>query len=328
MLLKADLHMHQEWSPRLDRVLARHQDRPPYDWAAWRDELVAEVPAGVARLQQLSRVFPASAEADTDDAFIERVADALQEAAADGACYVEIRFGNDTILRPGFMALFRQAEARVRARHPGFVAEALASLLMWHEPERLQRVIDGCARAAAEGLAGIDLLNVPYCAEADWQLGRRIIASAAEAGLGVTVHAGEFSSANIAAVAGLDGVSRIGHAVHAPSDPWLLELLAERGVTVEVCLSANLVLGAVPSLAEHPLRRFLDAGVKVALGSDNPVQFGTTIGGEYALAAELGLTTSQLSSLTRHGIEAAFTGSDRRARLLDRLDRPAAVAVS
>ncbi|ADD44169.1 adenosine deaminase [Stackebrandtia nassauensis] len=326
MLLKADLHLHQEWSPRLDRVLARRHSRVPFDWKTWRETLTTQVPPGVARLQRLSRVFPAPAEADTDDAFVERVTDALEESAAAGSCYTELRFGHDTVMRPVFMPLFRQAEEKVAAKYPGFRAEAVASLLLWQEPERLDAAIAECRRAAAEGLAGVDLLNVPYSSEADWQTGRKVVDAATDAGLGVTVHAGEFSSANIAAVACMDGVTRIGHATHAPTDPWLLELLAARGITIEVCLTANLILGAVPTLADHPLRRFLDANIPVALGTDNPIQFGTTIDHEYTLASRLGLSESDLSRLTRNAIDAAFTTPDRKTALRADVDAaPASV---
>ena len=321
MLMKADLHLHQEWSPRLDRVLARRHGRPPFDWSDWRRELVTEVPAGLARLQRLSRVQPAPAAADSDDAFVARVTDALIESAADGSCYTELRFGNDTILRENFMELFRLAESRVRRQYPSFRAEALVGLLLWQEPERLQRVLTGCRRAAEQGLAGVDLLYVPYAAEADWQLGREIVAHAAGLGLGVTVHAGEFSTANIAAVAGIEGVTRIGHATAAHTDPWLLELLAERGITVEVCLSANVMLGAVPDLATHPLRTFVDAGIRVALGAGHPVQVGTTIGREYELAGRIGLSLTELLDITRNAVAAGFTTADRKAALLDQIER-------
>ena len=324
MLPKADVHLHEEWSPRLDRVLAHRTGNAPFDWHTWRAELQEKVPAGIARLQQLSRVSPAPVEADTDAAFFERVVDTLTESADSGSHYTELRFGNDMVLRPGFMRMFRDAEAHVRQRHPRFRAEAIISVLMWYEPRRLYRVIDACEAAADDGLAGIDLLYVPYAAEADWRTARHVVGLARDAGLGITVHAGEFSTANIAAVATLDGVTRIGHATHATSDPRLLSLLVDRDITVEVCLSANLLLGAVPSLSDHPLPRLLDAGVKVALGTDNPVQFGSTIGEEYQLAAQLGLSTEQLRDLTRNAVRAGFTTPERKADLLADLDRVAA----
>ena len=320
MLPKADLHLHQEWSPRLDRVLARRHHRAPFDWGAWRRTLTTEVSPGMARLQHLTRTQPAPADADTDDAFVDRVADALTDSAAVGGCYAEVRFSEETVRRPRFMPLFRRAEQAVRQEFPDFHAEPVASLVMWHERQRLRRAVNACRRAADEGLAGVDLLYVPYAEEADWRVGRAVAAEAASAGLGVTVHAGEFSPANIAAVASIDGVSRIGHATHAAYDPKLLRLLADRGITVEVCLTANLVLGSVPSLEEHPLRAFLDAGVPVALGTDNPVQFGTSIDREYGQAAQLGLSAGELSDLTRNGVRAAFTSQQRRDALMALVD--------
>lgn len=317
---KADVHLHQEWSPRLDRVLARRAGREPYDWSAWRGDLLAEAPPGMARLQRLSQVFPAPISADDDEGFVDRVTDTLRESAAAGSVFTEVRFGNESMLRPGFMELFRRAEARVREEHPLFYAEAIASVLLWYEPDRLAAVVDECVNAAVEGLAGMDLLYVPYATEANWRVGRQVVDRAVDAGLGVTVHAGEFSTANIGAVAHLDGVTRIGHATQAFRDPWLLDVLAEREVTVECCLSCNVLLGAVPRLAEHPMRRFQAHGIKVALGTDNPVQVGTTIGDEYAAAAQLGLSDEELLELTRTAVRAGFTSDERRAELLAYLD--------
>jgi transposase len=52
-LPKADVHLHQEWSPRLDRVLARREGRPAYDWRGWASELMAETPPGMPRLKKI-----------------------------------------------------------------------------------------------------------------------------------------------------------------------------------------------------------------------------------------------------------------------------------
>ncbi|HIW63577.1 MAG TPA: hypothetical protein H9881_14050 [Candidatus Stackebrandtia excrementipullorum] len=317
----ADLHLHQEWSPRLDRALARRNGFPPYDWTAWRAELVSQVPPGMARLQRLGQAVPAATEADTDATFVERIIDALFESAEAGSRYTELRFGTDAVLRPGFMRMFRQAEDSVRRSYPRFRAEAVINVLLWYEPRRLHRIIDACEAAADEGLAGIDLLHIPYAVEADWRHARHIVESARDAGLGVTVHAGEFSTANIEAVASIEGVTRIGHATRAADDPRLLRALVHNDITVEVCLSANLILGSVADLASHPLPRFLDAGVKVALGTDNPVRFGTTIADEYNLAARRGLSTSDLRQLTVQAIASGFTTTERKADLLADVDR-------
>ncbi len=322
-LPKVDLHVHQEWSPRLDRVLARRDGRTPYDWAAWKQRLMRDVPAGMPRLGQLASVFPASKEADAaDEHFVVRVADLLAEAAADGAVLVEVRFGNETVLRPHFMELFREAERRVRLRFPRLHAEAVVILMLWFERERLEEVLFACERAARDGLAGIDLLYRPYDTEADWTLAARVTARMAAAGLGVTVHAGEFSQSNLMAVLDLPGVTRIGHAVYARDDPRVLEKMQRQEVTIECCLSCNVVLGAVPSLEQHPIRFFADHGIPVVLGTDNPVQICTTIAREYAMARGLGFTPAELLEITRSGIRAAFTSHERREHLLAEIPLP------
>ncbi len=320
-LPKADLHIHQEWSPRLDRVLAQRVGQSPYDWQGWAARLMVETPPGMPRLRVLASVFPAPQEADAvDENFIARVEDLLEEAAADGAVLVEVRFGGETVLRPGFMALFREAERRVRARHPRLRAEASFTLILWYEPERLERVVQACVRAASEGLGGIDLLYKPYDTPTEWATAYRIAERAAAAGLGITAHAGEFSTANIAAALRVPGLTRIGHAVHAASDSHLLELLAKKGVTVECCLSCNVILGAVSSYEEHPIHRFAKYGIPVALGTDDPVQINTTIGREYAVAHALGFSETELLAFTRAAVHAAFTTPARRGELLTELD--------
>ena len=114
--------------------------------------------------------------------------------------------------------------------------------------------------------------------------------------------------------------SVVGHAVHAGRRTDLLERVAEAGVTVECCLTSNVLLGAVGSLDVHPLGDFLAAGVPVAMGSDNPVRMSTEIDREYELAESLGFDRPDLVNLSRNGIAAAFTTSARKSQLLALVD--------
>jgi len=67
------------------------------------------------------------------------VADILAQAAADGAIYVEVRFGADRLMAlPDFVGLFREAEERVQARHPRLRAEAIGYVEVWDDAERLR----------------------------------------------------------------------------------------------------------------------------------------------------------------------------------------------
>ncbi len=79
------------------------------------------------------------------------------------------------------------------------------------------------------------------------------------------------------------------------------------------------MLGAVPSYEEHPIRRFVERGIPVALGTDDPVQVCTTIGREYAIVAEPGFSHAGLLNITSNAVRASFLPPARTAALLAEL---------
>ncbi len=329
-LPKADLHLHQEVFPRLERIVARQQGREPYAWHTWARHVMDTVPAGPGRLQAIYRpdqTLGVDRTLDNDpELFITRVADILAEAAADGAIYVEVRFGADRLTAlPDFMDLFREAEERVQAHHPRLRAEAIGYVEVWDDAERLgaeEVKLHACLRAARDGLGGIDLLVRPYDATEDpelWGTAYRWAERAASAGLGLTVHVGEFATTSIAAALRTPSLRRIGHGTHVADDPQLLDDLARSGVTVECALTCNVVLGSTPAYEDHPIRRFVRHGIPVTLATDLPVHLHTTIGREYAIASILGFSPDELLTFTRNAVAASFTISTRRAALLGEL---------
>jgi adenosine deaminase len=328
-LPKADLHLHAEADARLDRILARRAGRRAFDWRSWAQQLLAETPPGMPRLDRMAadrRVDAALVDTlDADpDLFVARIVDILAEGAADGAVLIEVLFGGQTILRPDFMRCFRQAERHVQQRYPNLRAEALIAAMRPASVGWIDQLLPACLAMAHEGLAGIHIIPDPYDAEADWMQVYRWAERAAAAGLGIAAHAGEFSSANLAAALRVPGLTRIGHAVYAPHEPGLLEQLARSGVTVECNLSCNVVLGAVPSYADHPIRQLVAHGIPVTLNTDDPVRVWTTIAREYAIGAALGFAPAELLTFTRNAIQAAFVPPTRRAALLQELDAWAA----
>jgi adenosine deaminase len=325
-LPKADLHLHADADGHVDRVLAPRTGRAPCDWRAWARRMLEDIPPGIARLRHWGSTHCFSNDElevlDADDEiFIARVLDILEPAAIDGAILVEIRFGATTIRRRDFLVLFREAEQRVRDRFPQFVAEPILSGLAPSRVDRWETVLPLSIQAARQGLAGLDIIPDPYDTEADWSGVARWTEELAAAGLGITVHAGEFSTANVEAALGLPGVRRLGHAVFAAREPRLLEALAQSGVTVECCLSCNVLLGGVGIYAEHPFQDFVANGIPVTLNSDDPLRVCTTIAREYAIAAALGCSRAELLSFTRNAIQASFTSASRRSALLDELNR-------
>ena len=140
---------------------------------------------------------------------------------------------------------------------------------------------------------------------------------AEKAGLGCTVHAGEWAGATSVRGALELPVTRISHGVRAIEDPTLVEELALRRITLEVCPTSNVVLGVFPSYEEHPFPVLRAAGIPLTLGSDDPPYFGASVGGEYAVAREhFGLDDGELVAITRTAVEASFAEPELRSKLL------------
>jgi adenosine deaminase len=143
---------------------------------------------------------------------------------------------------------------------------------------------------------------------------------ASEAGLGCTVHAGEWAGPeSVRAALGLP-VTRIAHGVRSIEDPPLVAELAERAIVLECCPTSNVVLDVFPSYEDHPLPRLVDAGVRVTLGSDDPPYFGASIGGEYVVCQErFGFDDEALRDITRTAIDAAFCDEKLKQSLMRRV---------
>ncbi len=146
--------------------------------------------------------------------------------------------------------------------------------------------------------------------------------AARAAGLHSVPHAGETTGPEtVWDSLRLLGAERIGHGTSSAQDPALLAHLAEHGIPLEVCPSSNVATRAVASLAEHPLRSFVEAGVTVTINSDDPPMFGTTLNQEYAVAADLlGLDEPGLAELARAAVRASYADEDVKRRLLAEID--------
>jgi aminodeoxyfutalosine deaminase len=142
---------------------------------------------------------------------------------------------------------------------------------------------------------------------------------ARSAGLHSSPHAGELSGPESiwGAIHHL-GAERIGHGVRAIEDPTLIAYLVEHHIALEVNPTSNICLGVYPDMAAHPLRRLIESGVLVVLGSDDPPLFNTTLNDEYQLAVSaFGLEHSSIKQLILNGVQASFLSPKRKEELLE-----------
>lgn len=205
----------------------------------------------------------------------------------------------------------------VQKTHPRVRCGMVVIAMRQHGPH-IAKILARQAIAEAEhlhertGVVGFDLAgpergNPP-------RLFREAFDIARKGGLGLTVHAGEAAGPEYVWQA-IDelGAERIGHGCTAVSDRALLSRLAKDRICVECCPSSNYQTGAVAKGTPHPILRFLEAGVPVALCTDNTVVSGTDQDQEAArLAPWLG--RGALATLRRiHREAAGFSFIGRRS---------------
>lgn len=209
--------------------------------------------------------------------------------AADGVVYAEVYVSPGVAARVGpdpAASLaevdhgFREAEANGGTR-----CRILLDAVRQWGPEAAERVLDLHERTRLPSVVGFGLGGDESSRPASDFAG--VYARARALGLRTSVHAGEWGGVGSLTEA-LDALrpDRVDHGIAAAEDPGLLARLAEESTPLWVSVTSNVVTGAVRSIEEHPLPRLLDAGVRVAIGADDPLFFGTTTAGEHRLARE------------------------------------------
>ena len=186
-------------------------------------------------------------------------------------------------------------------------------------PEAAAEVFDLAARLRDRNVVGVGIGGDEARGPAEWF--RDLYKKAADNGLRLTAHAGETTGPESVWGALNIGAERIGHGLSAAQDPELLEVMAQKQVPVELCISSNLRTGACAKIQEHPVRKFFDHGLMVTLNTDDPAMFQTTLNKEYELAQqEFDFSDEHLRELARNSIEASFLPVEKKLRFLQQID--------
>jgi adenosine deaminase len=149
-----------------------------------------------------------------------------------------------------------------------------------------------------------------------------VFRAARAAGLHVVHHAGEAAGPASIRQAINDGYAeRLGHGFRILDDDELVAEVAATGIPLEVCPHSNVLLGLVPSLAEHPLPKLLDADLIVTVNTDIPAMTGVSLAEEYRqLRDTFGLSDRVIADVARAGMRASFAPADVKARSLSQID--------
>ncbi len=290
----SDLHRHLDGSLR------------PSTLAELRQEAGLDVPdvrffAGMGLQAALANFVVTLSVLQSPGAVRRVAAEICEDAAADGVHALEIRFapqlhGDD----PG---------AIVDAALEGIAGRAGLILcgLYGEDPAILDAHVE-LARTRP-GVVAIDLAGGPVPGHsydlADYV---RPFTRARDLGIGRTVHASEGRPPHeIHTAVQVLHAQRIGHGTTLLDDAHVLDLVRQRGVTIEACPTSNWQVGVIDSVEAHPMAQWLRQGVRVCVNTDNTLMSDVTASEEHARAGHIeGMTPDLLAAAVQFGREAAF----------------------
>ena len=294
---KTELHIHVEGSlePMLALQLARRNRKAlPY-----RNVREARAAYAFTSLQDFLDVYYAGMDVlYTPRDFYELASAYLRRARADQVLHVEMFFDPQAHTpRTTFDSVMRGLTvAAEEARGLGMTVSLILCFLRHLSEREAFQILEEADRYRDELLGvGLDSTEVGNPPEKF----RNVFAAARDMGLCLTAHAGEEGPPEYIWQA-LDvlGVDRIDHGNRALEDPALVARLARDRIPLTVCPLSNLKLGIVDDLANHPLRRMLDAGLMVTVNSDDPAYFGGYINDNFVQVADaLDLSLDELQQL-------------------------------
>lgn len=258
--------------------------------------------------------------------------EAIEDAARDGVRHLELRFSPASLARRrGFpieqVFSWVIAAAAEAARAHGLSVSLIPSVNRHDPVEEAEHVAQTACSWMGRGVVGLDLAGneVEFPAEPF----RSIFLQAKQAGLGLMVHAGEWTgAASVEHALNAMQADRIAHGVRILEDERLVAMAVERRTCFEVCLTSNLLSGVVARLEDHPLPRMIEAGLQVTLNTDDPSVCGVQLSDEYGRAVNrLGLSMVSLAGLVLTAVQASFLPNREKMRLETEL-QPALLAAA
>jgi adenosine deaminase len=324
-LPKIELHCHLEGAIRTSTIIDVARDHnlqlPSYD----PGELDKHVKVfdQLRDLYAVLEAFTIARNSIVSPRVVERIAlELFEDAARQNIRIFEVRFSPDWAFSGHGLDWDVTLEALLRAKaHAqsqydmaiGYIAITSRSL----GPVSCIRTVDWAIRHR-DHILGIDLAD----SETDFPITDFVppVMKARQAGLKVTVHTGENTPAAYV-VDTITAISpdRIGHGIHIIEDRQAVDLVIERGITLEVNAWSNFLTSSVGTIEEHPLKKLFDLGVRVTINSDDPEVLDTNLNNEYRIAHEvLGMSLEEIATCNRYAFESSFIPEKDRVRIWDK----------
>jgi adenosine deaminase len=248
----------------------------------------------------------------TEEDFSDLMSAYLERAISDGIVRAEMFFDPQAHTQRGvpFVAMMN-GFATARHRYADRIDTDLILCFLRHLPEEDALATLTQAEPFLDQIVavGLDSSEVGHPPEKFVRAFKR----ASSMGLRAVAHAGEEGPPEyIWNSLDLLGVERIDHGVRSIEDPDLVKRLVDEQIPLTVCPQSNVMLRVVSGLADHPLKRMLDMGLKVSVNSDDPAYFGGYLGDNFRnIVRALGLGTEEITRLAKNSMESSFGAKSR-----------------
>lgn len=325
-LPKAHLHLHFTGSMRHDTLVEMAEQRgvhlPQALSEEWPPKLRATDERGWFRFQRLYDIARSVLQRRED--MYRLLLEAAEDEREAGSGWLEIQV-DPSGYASRFDGLTATLElildaARVASEATGVGIGIMVAANRTRHPLDARALARLARQYAGRGVVSFGLNNDERRGRArDFEAAFRI---AKRAGLLSTPHGGELNGP-LSVRECLDELDadRIGHGVRAIEDPYLVEQIATQEVTLEVCPTSNVGLGVVEKVDHLPLRRLYDAGVPIALGTDDPLLFGPRLLEQYRIAREVfGFSDPELADLARMSIRGSGAPDSLKKEMLSGVD--------
>lgn len=317
-LPKAHLHLHLEGSARPATIAE----------LAEREGIALTDLMAFTNLSEFVECYIVAASTITTPADLERICyELLVDEAAQGVRWCEPMIAPQAYVpRFGLLdevwAIMRAGFDRA-ARETGIGWGVIVNHLRTSPIELGEHMAGWAAAHAGDGVVGFGIAGDEQ--RVGPETFTRAFAIAAEADLLLVPHAGETVGPEGVRGALALGAHRLAHGIRSVEDPDLLTLLADSGITCDVCPTSNLKLSVVADLASHPLPRLVEAGVPVSLGTDDQLFFGSLLAAEYAVVRQaFGLSDHELADIARTSARASGAPPTVQDEILTGIDAWAA----
>jgi adenosine deaminase/aminodeoxyfutalosine deaminase len=223
----------------------------------------------------------------------------LERLEAEGVRYVEMTLAAGVVIWKKQDLGEIYGAVRAAAQASGVEVHWNLDSIRQFGPELAMQVVEFAAGQRENGVISIGIGGDEVAGPARWF--EEVYRVARERGLRLTAHAGETAGPESIWAALAIGAERIGHGIRAIDDPLLVAHLRDRQIPLEVCITSNVMTGAVASLEAHPVRRLFDAGVPITLNTDDPGIFRTTLTREFEIARNhFGFSEAELETVRRN----------------------------